>query len=381
MKNPAGSPRPLALVTEGLKATRSQPVPSIVSGLVIALICAIVCITVGRSDAAERQVLQTIDAATSRMILVSDNTGSAEIRSTSIPAIQSLQNVEWVIGVGAVSEMFNAAYPNPDPAAVVSHRNAYGDVTQAFELAEGRVPQVGESIIGTTGLTSAGFTEPAGVLRTNTKSATPKTAQIVGSYVPQKELQFLDGTAFTVAEETAENAETLRFVYVMATDARAVTQLARDLEHALHTSSQTGVKIAEPAALTSLRQAVSGEMRQGAQTTLLLTMGIGLGLVTTTMFGATANRRRDFGRSRALGASKSAVMVLVLIQALASGILGAIIGLSAGLIYTYQTTQAIPSISFTASIGVLALITAATGSLPPALVAANADPVRIVRVP
>ena len=167
----------------------------------------------------------------------------------------------------------------------------------------------------------------------------------------------------------------------MVSDARLVADVAHALTASVQSEDPKKVTIERPQGLNELRAAVAGELRKGAQELLVLVLGVGLALVSITMYGAIAARKRDFGRRRALGASRSSIVVLVLIQAGVAGAIGAITGCAAGLVLMAQTSGLTPGIGFLFGVVGLALVTAAIGALPPALSAALADPVRIVRVP
>lgn len=84
---------------------------------------------------------------------------------------------------------------------------------------------------------------------------------------------------------------------------------------------------------------------------MALVLGVGVAIVTVTMLGAVSSRRRDFGRRRALGASRSSLITLVLIHTAVAAVTG------------------------------LCVLVALLGALIPALAAAYRDPMRILRVP
>lgn len=92
-------------------------------------------------------------------------------------------------------------------------------------------------------------------------------------------------------------------------------------------------------------------------------------------------RRRDLGRRRALGASRSAIVALVLLQTFGAGCLGALLGTVAELAAASAWTGATPPWAFAAGVGTTAVLRGLVGAVPPALLAAFRDPVRILRVP
>ncbi|MGH8874232.1 MAG: FtsX-like permease family protein [Acidimicrobiia bacterium] len=110
-------------------------------------------------------------------------------------------------------------------------------------------------------------------------------------------------------------------------------------------------------------------------------MGAGLALTALTIYAAVTTRRRDFGRRRALGASRPDIMILILAQSLTVALVGATGGIVAGTILVQRAVAAAPDAGFALAVGVLAVAVAAVAALGPAVVAAYRDPVRILRVP
>lgn len=110
---------------------------------------------------------------------------------------------------------------------------------------------------------------------------------------------------------------------------------------------------------------------------MALVLGVGLVIVSVSTYGAVAGRRRDFGRRRALGASRSAIVVLVLVQTAVVACAGAALGVGVGL----WATWSLPSATLVTGVALRAVLVALLGAVPPALIAALRDPVRILRVP
>ena len=110
-------------------------------------------------------------------------------------------------------------------------------------------------------------------------------------------------------------------------------------------------------------------------------LGAGLGLVVLNMYGAVTTRRRDFGRRRALGASRGTIVALVTLQTAITGLLGAALGTAIGAAVVWRLTDLLPDLRFAVAVGVLAIIATIAAAVPPALVAAHRDPVKVLRVP
>ncbi|MFF1530922.1 FtsX-like permease family protein [Cellulomonas sp. NPDC058312] len=102
---------------------------------------------------------------------------------------------------------------------------------------------------------------------------------------------------------------------------------------------------------------------------------------TLTTAAGVAGRRRDLGRQRALGASRSAIVALVVLQSAVAGAAGAVAGTAAGTLLVLQTSGRVLPWGFAAGVVVLSGVVGVVGAVPSAVLAARRDPVRILRVP
>jgi putative ABC transport system permease protein len=149
----------------------------------------------------------------------------------------------------------------------------------------------------------------------------------------------------------------------------------------LHADDRSRVRIQTPASLVELRGIVEAELSSNSRQLLLVVLGIGLVVVMVTQAGAVAQRRRDFGRRRALGATRSAVTVLVIVQTISSAFVGVVLGSVAGVVAILMSTGSPPPFDFVTALAILALLSAVLAAVPPGIGAAFRDPVRILRVP
>lgn len=68
-------------------------------------------------------------------------------------------------------------------------------------------------------------------------------------------------------------------------------------------------------------------------------------------------------------------------QTALTGIIGATVGTAVGATVVWRLTDQAPDPNFTLAVATLAVIATITAALPPALVAAHRDPVKVLRVP
>ncbi|MGH8875343.1 MAG: FtsX-like permease family protein, partial [Acidimicrobiia bacterium] len=75
------------------------------------------------------------------------------------------------------------------------------------------------------------------------------------------------------------------------------------------------------------------------------------------------------------------VVALVVLQTLRAAVPGAAAGTSLGVGLVWRWAGSPPGWEFISAVGVLAILAASAAALPPALVAAYRDPIRVLRVP
>lgn len=363
------------LLREGVAVARSQPVATGVTSLIVAAVCAVILATVGQSAAAEVRVLATIDEAGTRTIVVSDPTGQAAMHPDSVEQVLALDGVAWALGLGPVSDVRNV---DLGPAArPVPARRFYGELPAEVTVT-GRMPVTGEALAGSGAIELLAAQQlVAGVRGEDIAGA------IVGGFGAEEPLAFLNrGILVATSTRSAARAPvTLRELYVMAASVDDVDRLVRAVRAVVHADAPQQLAIETPAALVELRALVGSELATNSRRLMLLVLSVGLVVVAIMLAGVVSQRRRDFGRRRALGASRSTIVVLVLTQTAVGAALGVVLGSTVGLLAVWRMAGSLPSATFTTGVGVLALVTALVAGVPPGLMAALRDPVRILRVP
>ncbi len=363
------------LLREGFAMAQSQPVVTAVTALVVAAVCAVILSTVGQSAAAEASVLATIDDAGTRTIVLSDPTGQAMLHADSVEQMLALDGVDWALGLGPVVDVSNVDLD--DAARPVPARRFYGELPDEVTVV-GRMPTPGEALVGLEGLPLLAAEWPvAGIEGIGLQGA------VVGQFAAQEPLDFLARGILvaTPRDSAAQDATTLRELYVMAARVDDVTTLSGAVRAVVHAGAPEYLTVDTPAALVELRALVESELASNSRQLILVVLTVGLVVVAITLAGAVSQRRRDFGRRRALGASRSAIVLLVLTETTVGAALGIVLGCMIGLLAVWRIAGSIPSPTFTAGVAILALVTSIAAGVPPGLIAAFRDPVRILRVP
>jgi putative ABC transport system permease protein len=97
--------------------------------------------------------------------------------------------------------------------------------------------------------------------------------------------------------------------------------------------------------------------------------------------GLVILRRKDFGRRRALGATRALIVCLVLTQTLGLAAGGAVLGTAIATLVLSFDGDPLPGIAFTSGICVLAIAVSLVAAVVPATFASRRDPIRELRVP
>lgn len=130
-----------------------------------------------------------------------------------------------------------------------------------------------------------------------------------------------------------------------------------------------------------VRAAVAGELGRYGRQLVTIILAVGLLLVGLNLYGAVTTRRRDFGRRRALGATRPTIISLIAIQTGIFALVGAVIGAAVATTLVWQWTDLPPDWTFTGAIITLTVLAATAAALPPAIIAAYRDPLTVLRVP
>jgi putative ABC transport system permease protein len=233
----------------------------------------------------------------------------------------------------------------------------------------------GTALVGSQAQYTLGLRVPAGGLVTSGDL----DLAVVGRFVAEEPLNFLEESVLIAA--APDPSHTVRSIHVLVERPEDVTPLAAAVRLAIGAVDPTQLAVETSADLAAIRAAVAGELGTFGRGLVLMVLGAGLVLVGLTMYAAVTARRRDFGRRRALGADRGAITGLVTLQAAITGSVGALVGTVAGGVIVWRLTDGLPSADFAGAVVVLAVLSAVAASLPPAVIAAHRDPIRVLRVP
>jgi putative ABC transport system permease protein len=365
-------PRARALIAESIRAALARPVSLALTAVVVAAACAVILATAGRTAATEAQVLASIDSVGTRLITVTDTDGSADIHPASVEAISELDGVAWALGLGPATEAINPTLGATTGPAIPA-RPIVGEIPADVGTLTGREAKPGEAIAGSAAADALGLIDSAGGIDTRQgRLAVVGQMQTTGA---------ISGLESTVLYRVQSEDFPLRIIYVLADPGIDIASLAAAVDASLLTPVPAAAQTTTSEAALALREVVSGVLGGASRQLMGIVLTAGLFLISVTAYGAVASRRTDFGRQRALGATRLDIAVAVLSHTAFGAIIGTVIGGTLGLIVTYVLTGSTPTPRFTTGLLIMVIYMALLGSLPPAIAAARRDPVRILRVP
>jgi len=357
-------------VSEAVRSAYAQRVATVMVVVLTAAMCASTLLTVGRSAAAERQVAATLEDAGSRRLVVTDARSSGFITPSMVDMIAGLATVERAVGISTPTDVTNARI-GPGGTKVVE-RQVIGPMHDAVRLVDGRWPREGEALVSAAVLGRLGMDEPVGAVA----RADGTTFAVVGTFEPRAPFEDLgDGVVVLAAPGEAAHS-----IDVLIRSSTAATATERAVLATLGRPDRADLNVTSPASLAEVQHAVMGDLSAFGRRLMLLVLGVGGLLVAVVALSDVLLRRRELGRRRALGAPRWVLISLVVGRTAVAAVVGAAGGTGIGVVVTANLGQSVP-VTFALGTAILAVVVATVATVPPAVTAANRDPVRVLRTP
>lgn len=371
----------VALLVEAWSALRARPLATATPGLVIGLVCLVTVATTGRTAATEEQVLSTVDSLGTRLVTVTDSTGSARIAPDVVDVVRAVDGVAWAFALGPAQDASLPGVGATRTGTPVTARALLGDLPPEVGLTAGRGARAGEAVAGDRAATGLGLDEGVGAV-----DVTGATVPVVGTFAAPEQLGVLADSVLVRADvpgsaRGSASVTTVRYVYVRVTDGYDVQAVADLVTAVVPAGAPSAVDVEVAQGALDLRDVLSGTLGASSRQLMVTVLAVGLLLVVVTTSAGVAGRRRDLGRQRALGASRSAIVALVVLQGAVAGAVGGVAGTGAGTLLLLVTSGRVLPGEFAAGVVVLSLVVGVAGAVPPAVNAARRDPVRVLRVP
>lgn len=363
-----------SLLREALATTWANKVPSALVCLIVAAMCMMTISTVGRTAAAEAQVADRINSAGARELVLSDKKNAGLINSAVINLAAGLSVTDRAVGLQSPLDVHNSyigSGSTPVPAWPV-----IGDLAGVVTLDSGRMPGAGEALVASDMLEKLGLEVPVGSV-SSINSKISLDYPVVGSFTPREPFETLSQGLVIKAPDT-HTATNLHVVLTSSEQAAIAQSAVIGLLGPI--DDPQSISIQSPLALAQLHDEVVGDLGSFGRSLLYGSLIIGALLVGIVVFADILVRRKDLGRRRALGATRSTIIRLMVLRTLFPAIVGAFTGTVGGMLVANQS-GALPPISFCIGIMILALIAAGASALAPATYAAHSDPVKVLRTP
>lgn len=366
-----GHPRAGYFLADAVHRLRSPLVPTIVAILVIFTGTTAVFATTGLAVASQQRTLERINSPEGRLITITDPQGAAALSPRSVDVVKSMTGVEWATGIGPATDVTNTAIP---AGGSVPARLIYGSLPAPIVSDRSAPLSPGQAIAGAGLAQALGLSDGVGPVHSRTQDAI-----VVGGFTAHAPLNSLNHDLLIAP--SSEDAGRLLTLWVSVRDVAHLSAVAAAVTSALVVQNPGALRVETSEDLARLSQDVVAGLVDSARVTiggLLLAVAI---LIGALQYGRVSGMARDIGRCRALGATRSTIVLQILINAGLCGLIGAVLGIVAGLVVDAIVADQLPGAGFTASVGILMVLAAFAGSVAPAIRAARLDPVRILRVP
>lgn len=360
--------RLLLVLREAMLSSWNQPVASLLSAAIVAGMCVAVLVTSGKSVGAQQSILRSLDSAGTRSIVIRAEP-DAGLTSRVVSRLALLQGVEWFGAFGPATDVTNDRIPGGAKAPL---RHAW--LSDRELVLSGRTASLGveasESALTTLGLqgVSGSAVESRGA-----------TWAVVGEFDVPPHLQFLDPMILLPQSESTEGDVSV--LVVIASRPELTEPVADAVRSILGVTDPAKIAIESSEGLAKLRTTVDTQLSDYGRGLTGLTLLVSGCLIATVLLGMVLLRRKDFGRRRALGATRTLIVGLVVGQAAIASLVGAILGAIISVASLSFMADPLPSPEYFVAVGTLGSLMGVVASVVPAVIASRRDPIRELRVP
>lgn len=371
--------RAFALVREAALSAWAQKVSSTVSIVIVVGMCASILLTTGRTVGAEDSVLASIDSAGTRSIVVRAES-DAGLDSRVLDRLGALEGVEVAVAFGVAIDARNTAFKGGKlvPVRALWESEAVdSSMLNPGEWSDGSVEIVDGSNawVSPSALQELGMLDPVGGI-TNDAGQDFAVTDVVS--VPDF-LTFLE--PLVVVPQPPGSFGHVAVLVVIAEEPAFVTPVSRAVQGLLSVDEPSSVSVSTSENLATLRGLVEGQLGSFGRELMVIIFGVSAIFVASILYGFTMLRRKDYGRRRALGASRSLIVLLILLQMMMLSTVGAALGSGSAVIVLKLTNVPVPGSDFILAVAVLACAISTVAAGVPGVVASRRDPIRELRVP
>jgi len=362
-----------AIARESVATSLSQPVASVVIIVMVAGMCATVLLTTGRTVGAEQAVLSSIDTAGTRSIVVRSDPG-AGLNTGVLDRVAHIEGIEWAAAFGPAADVTNSRIPG---GTKVPFRLAWGADLEALGVPDEPPAENRTAWASDAGLELLGMPDGAGGVIDGAGIEYAVSGRI---HVPTY-LRFLEPLVLVPQSQVPTEPADVSVIVVIASRPDLVQPLSDAIQSVLAADDITKVRLTTSEELATLRSLIEGQLGTFGRGLMIIVFGLTGVLVAAIVFGIVTFRRKDFGRRRALGASKTLIMVLLLVQMGILASIGAVFGSFTAAVGLALGGDPLPDSAFFLAVAVLAVFIGVIAAILPAAAAAKREPLKELRVP
>lgn len=360
----------LPVIREALASSLAQPVASLLTLVMVVAMCAGIVLTTGRTVGTEQSVLATVDSVGTRSLVVRAE-AQAGLTSDVLERISRLSGVQWAAAFSDASDVDNSRIAEGEKVAL---RSVWSSDLGKLGIDAGRFPP-GSAWASEGALASLGL--PGGTGSVSTDGGAE--VDVVGTAASYEHLSVIGESVLVPMPPSTIGS--VGYVIVIASEPETVRPLTRSIGPLLAPTNPEGITVTTSARYADLRAVLEGTLGGFGRGLVILIAGAGAILVGATQYGLVQMRRKDFGRRRALGATRGLIVLLVVCQVLLVATVGALLGTLGSAVLLVIGGHPLPSVEFLVATGTLAIVVAVLAALLPAQRAASRDPQHELRVP
>lgn len=354
-----------AVAGESIRVAMATRIVSLLVVIVALLIPGTALGATGLNIEGQMAILRRVDEVGARTITVLSTGEQPSIPASSVERVGRLSGVGWAVGLGPVFDARSRG-PGGQPTPVRAYRAVGAPVV--FGTNQG--PPAG-AYVSAASASRLGMKGAYGILD-------PGRIPVAGWFVADEPLESLE--AFVLVP-TDDDRLRLERIVIAVDDVAWVDLLVERLPAVLGAEAAQTALVQRSPALLEARAAVREEVNRRDRQLMLAILTVGIALAAVVVSSGTIGARRDFGRRRALGATRPQLTVLVILATLWPALAGAAIGTIIGWLYLASRLGHAPDWRYPVAVGLLTVIVIVTASAVPAAAAATRDPLQVLRIP
>ena len=361
----------IAWLREVAASALSQRVSTAMTLLFVLSATAVVLITAGRAAGAEAAVLADIDAVGTRTLTVRVTTPHDDFSAALVDRIAAHHDIiDEVTAFGPATDV--TATPGSAPVAM---RTVYGSLAGEPVAPLAAVAGTSQALATSDAVATLGLLTGRGSVYDTAGTETLITGDV------ELPVHLASMNPVVLIPGHSQAGEPVVLITVVAhkpADLPLITHLVSD---ALSDLDPATVKMETSQRLADLRAVLEGQLTRQSHT---LVLGILIGsafAIMVNVWSLALTRRKDFGRRRALGATRTMILGLLTGQVAIIATVGAIAGVATGAAVIAITGDPLPPISYLTAVAAAFITTAIATAAIPAVWAANRDPLTELRVP